>query len=264
MTETALDRAHAAMEAAPENDAARLRFYERLSDAELFLLLETPAQEDAASPQSFEIEGQSFVLAFDREERLAAFAGAAPYLALSGRRLVALLAAEGSGLGLNLEVAPSAFLLGPEGVGWLAGILSEAQAHAQPLSTEAPLEVFAPRGVPDALLLALDQKLAIAEEAARSAYLVGVRYRDGRLGHVLAIVDVAPGAETALSQAVAEALVFSGVEAGTLDVSFVRAADQITARFARHGVRFDLPELVSTREPEAPGMDPSRPPRLRR
>ena len=37
--ETPLDAAHAAMEAAPEDDAARLRFYERLADSELFLLL---------------------------------------------------------------------------------------------------------------------------------------------------------------------------------------------------------------------------------
>ena len=36
---TPLDLAHAAMEAAPEDDAARLRFYERLADGEVFLLL---------------------------------------------------------------------------------------------------------------------------------------------------------------------------------------------------------------------------------
>ncbi len=36
---TPLDTAHAAMEAAPADDAARLRFYERLADSEMFLLL---------------------------------------------------------------------------------------------------------------------------------------------------------------------------------------------------------------------------------
>ena len=39
MTETPLDLAFAAMQAAPDEDAPRLRFYERLADAELFLLL---------------------------------------------------------------------------------------------------------------------------------------------------------------------------------------------------------------------------------
>ncbi len=36
--QTPLDRAHAAMEAMPQDDAARLRFFERLADVELFLL----------------------------------------------------------------------------------------------------------------------------------------------------------------------------------------------------------------------------------
>ena len=40
MTETtALDAAHSAMTADPQDDAARLRFFERLADSELFLLL---------------------------------------------------------------------------------------------------------------------------------------------------------------------------------------------------------------------------------
>ena len=46
MTEaTPLDIAHAAMMADESDDAARLRFYERMADVELFLLLE--AEPDA-------------------------------------------------------------------------------------------------------------------------------------------------------------------------------------------------------------------------
>ena len=41
---TPLDMAHALMDAAPEDDAARLRFYERVADGELFLLLETEVE----------------------------------------------------------------------------------------------------------------------------------------------------------------------------------------------------------------------------
>ena len=40
--ETPLDRAHAKMQSASDQDAARLGFYERLADAELFLLLTQP------------------------------------------------------------------------------------------------------------------------------------------------------------------------------------------------------------------------------
>ncbi|MEN8838080.1 MAG: SseB family protein, partial [Celeribacter marinus] len=83
---TAIDHAHAAMIAAPDDDAIRLRFYERVADAELFLLLEDAPQEDQpVTPRIFPVEDDQFVLVFDREERLAAFAGAVPYVALSGR-----------------------------------------------------------------------------------------------------------------------------------------------------------------------------------
>jgi len=77
---TDLDIAHAAMEAAPNDDAARLQFYERLADTELFMLLGAEAEGDQVTPELFEIEDQRFALVFDREERLAQFVGrAAPY-----------------------------------------------------------------------------------------------------------------------------------------------------------------------------------------
>lgn len=49
--DTPLDRAVRAMAAAPEDDAARLRFHERLADAELFLLLAEEADGDHIAPQ---------------------------------------------------------------------------------------------------------------------------------------------------------------------------------------------------------------------
>ena len=53
--ETSLDIAHAAMEAAPNDDAARLRFYERLADNELFLLLTKEADGDQINPEIFDL-----------------------------------------------------------------------------------------------------------------------------------------------------------------------------------------------------------------
>jgi len=83
---TDLDQAHAAMEAAPDDDAARLRFYERLADTELFMLLGAEAEGDQISPELFEIEDQQFALVFDREERLSQFVGrVAPYAGIPGR-----------------------------------------------------------------------------------------------------------------------------------------------------------------------------------
>ncbi|NKX43113.1 SseB family protein [Roseicyclus persicicus] len=257
---TPLDHAHAAMEAAPEDEAARLRFYDRLAGAELVLLLEAEAEGDRIRPQVFPVEGQRFVLVFDREERLAEFAGGpAPYAALSGRRLAEMLAGQGIGLGVNLGVAPSSILIEAGSVDWLAATLAEAPEEVE----ERPEEIAAPGGLPERLLEALDARLAAAEGLARMAYLVGATYAGGRRGHLMAFVDPVPGAEPALARAVGAALTFSGIEAGSLDVGFFRASDPVAGRLARVGLRFDLPEAPKAEAPGAPGMDPDAPPRLR-
>jgi hypothetical protein len=259
---TPLDQAHAAMQAAPEDGAARLRFYDRLAGSELILLLEAEPDGERISPAIFPAEGQQVVLVFDREERLTEFVGgSAPYAALSGRRLAEMLAGQGIGLGVNLGVAPSSILIGPEAVDWLAATLAEAPEEVE----ERPEEITAPRGVPEALLVALDARLATAEGLARMAYLVGAVHAGGRRGHLMGFIDPVPGSEPALARAVGAALTFSGIEAGSLDVGFFRASDPVAARLAKVGLRFDLPEAPKAeRIPgSSPGMDPDAPPRLR-
>lgn len=257
--ETHLDRAHAAMEAGQE--AERLRFYETLAAAELFVLLDAEANGDQIAPQAFEVDGQTFVLAFDTEERLAGFAGGqAHYVALSGRAVAAMLADAGLGLGLNLEVGPSAMLLSPEAMVWLNDTLDSA-----PEVVEAqPQEIFAPAGLPETLVTALDARMATAEGLADSAYLVGVAYESGAKGHLLGFVDAQSGAEDALARAVSEVLQFSGLEAAMLDVGFFQASDPMCARMSLVGLRFDLPKPKLPAHPgAAPGRDPDKPPRLR-
>ena len=258
---TPLDIAHAAMDAAPDDDALRLRFFERLADGELFLLLEEEPEGDGPlKPRVFPVEDQNFVVVFDREERLAEFAGSAPYAALSGRVLADMLTGQGLGLGVNLTVAPSQMLLPPEAMDWLKSTLD----HAPTQSEARPEDISPPYGLPEVLITALDAKLAIAGGLARVAYLAGVTYEGGPKTHLLAYVDHMPGSEGALAQLVAEALTFSGIEAGALDVAFFAPSDPLCAPLARHGLRFDLPapEPQST-GPAAPGMDPSKPPILR-
>ena len=150
---TPIDLAHAAMEAAPGDEAARRRFYEVLAASELCLLLAHEPEGEVLDPAMFEPEGRPCVLAFDGEARLAAFAeGAAPYAALSGRALAGMLAGQGVGLGLNLGVAPSAILLPAEAVAWLAEMLPGA-----PLEVAArPVEFRVPGGLPEAVLGALE------------------------------------------------------------------------------------------------------------
>ena len=63
--------------------------------------------------------------------------------------------------------------------------------------------------------------------------------------------------------AVSEALVFSGIEAGALDVAFLDADDPAAARLAKVGLGFEIPEREGVESPRPPGSDPDRPPRLR-
>ena len=257
--ETVLDKAHASMVAAPVDDALRLRFFERFADAELFLLLAREADGENIEPEIFPLESGACVVAFDTEERLSAFTGrAAPFASLSGRVLAGLLAGQGIGIGLNLG-APSEYLLSPDAVDWLAATLAESPAEIE----ERPEELHAPSGLPERLIEALDAKLAAAEGMADMAWLAGVTYRGGRRGHLLAFTGTLPGAETALARAVSEALIFSGIEAGELDVAFLRASDPIAARLTRVALRFDIPVPEMPAGPSAPGMDPSAPPRLK-
>lgn len=260
MTETPIDRAHAAMQTDSDDDTRRLAFYERLADSELFLMLESEPEGDSISPRIFETEQGTYVLAFDREERLAAFAGGpAPYAALSGRTLAGMLSGQDLGLGLNLGAAPSEMLIPAEAVAWLHATLSERPEEMQ----ETPEELHPPAGLPERLVAALDIKLATASGLAKLAYLSGVTWKNGRRGHLMALIDPVPGSEPALARAVGEALIFSGLDAGELDVTFLKASDPVSARLARVGLRFDLPEPPKPEGPAAPGMDPDKPPKLR-
>lgn len=259
---TPLDHAHAAMMADEGDDAARLRFYERLADSELFLLLAAEPEGDNVTPELFDVSDNQFVLVFDREDRLTQFTGReTPYAALSGRVIAGLLAGQSIGLGVNLDVAPSAILIPSEAVSWLNDTLGDA-----PEESEARIEeIGRPIGLPEQLLTALDTKLATATGLAHSAYLAGATYEGGARNHLLAFVDAVPGAEDALARAVSEALRFSGIEAGALDVSFVRASDPMAAKLAQWGLRFDLPQPEEVQEigRVAPGSDPEKPPKLR-
>ena len=97
------------------------------------------------------------------------------------------------------------------------------------------------------------------------AYLVASVDSEGKRSHLLAFVGAASGAEAALARAASEALTFSGIEAGAMDVGFFDAKDPVAARLARVGLRFDLPQPAPASVPDtsAPGSDPDRPPRLR-
>lgn len=263
MTETTpLDAAHAAMQAAPDDDALRLRFYEHVGDNELFLLLGQEPEDDAVMPEVFDLSDGRFVLAFDRESRLAEFAGRpVPYAAMSGRVLARMLAEQGLGLGLNLDVAPSSILIPASAVAWLV----EQLAHAPDEITARISEITTPAGIAEPVIAALDRKLATAAGLAQAAYIAGTVNADGSRGILLAFIDALPEARAALAKAAGEALSFSGVDAAVMDVAFFAATDPIAQKLGRVALLFDLPAppVIEKTVSAAPGSDPERPPILR-
>lgn len=261
MSETPLDTAHAAMMAAPDDDTARLRFYERMADVELYVLLEAEPAGDRIDPKILETDGAQYLLVFDRAQRLAQYAGdAAAYVALSGRNVAAMLDGQPLGLALNIDVAPSAILLPDTAVAWLRETLSHAAGEV-----EARIErVLPPKGLPESLIEAIDAKLATATGMAANAWLVGVEYDTGGRGHLLAFVDAIPRAQDALVRAASEALTFSGIEAGAMDVGFFAHTDPTVGKLMKVGLRFDLPQMESLQKtPRMPGSDPDAPPILK-
>lgn len=257
MSRTPLDQAHAAMTARPDDDKERLGFFERLADCEIFLMLDNGHE----TPMTFETSEGTFVLAFDTEDRLTQFAeSAAPYAALSGRAVATMLAGNGVGIALNPEVAPSSMLIPADAMDWLQSLL----AKAPKTQDRRPVEVRTPTA-PPRLIQGLDSKLASAAGLASYAVLADVTYEDGEAALLLALFDPAPKAETALAKAVSEALIFSGQDDSVLDVAFFAATDPIAAKLASVGLRIDLPEpeLPKPAQPEIPGSDPDKPPRLR-
>ncbi len=257
--QTPLDLAYIAMQ---ENEAQAPAFYARFLEAELFLLLEGEMAGDEAQPMVMDTSDGALVLVFDLEERMAAFSDTpSDYVALSGRRIARMLAGQGVGIGLNLGEAPSAMVLPIEAVEWLA----EAAMGEDEAVEAKPLEISKPVGVPEALIVALDGKLANMGGVVGAAHLVSVKYEGGAAGHMLALVNVPEAAKTGVSEALSEALRFSGVEAGQLDLAFLAPEDPHLESFVRAGLGFEIPDLIlpKTPAPLAPGMDPDKPPILR-
>lgn len=259
--QTLLDRAHRAMSARPEDAAARLAYYHRLAGAELCLLLDHEPQGDDLAPRVLDLSDGPVVLAFDGEERLAAFAdGPVPYAALPGRVILTLLAGQGIGLGVNLGSDDRAFLLPASAIDWLAGLLAQAPepATARPTGWAAPADPsLAPR---------IADLLSGLGALAAQGWLATARSGDDSPSQFLIIEDPAPGAEEALAKAGTEALAFSGADPSAFSLLFLSGAECRALGLPLLAAPVPLSRPAPPPEPaapQAPGSDPARPPRLR-
>jgi len=259
--DTPLDHAHRDMTAHPDDTAARLAYYHRLAGAELCLLLAHEPEADDLSPRILDLTDGPVVLAFEGEERLAAFAdGPVPYAALPGRVILAQLAGQGIGLGLNLGTDDRAFLLPTSAVDWLADLLAQRPepATARPSGWAAPAD---PTLAPEIAGL-----LSGLGAMAAQGWLASARSDQGEAMQFLVIEDPAPGAEDALAKAGAEALAFSGADPAAFSLLFLSGTECRALGLPL----FAAPVALSRPSPppkptapSAPGSDPARPPRLR-
>ncbi len=259
---TDLDRSHAAMTRAPDDAPARLAYYHRLADTEFFLLLKSEPTGDQIAPEIFALEEGRFALAFDSEDRMAVFADTpVPYAALPGRVIAAALAGQGVGIGVNLGVAGSAFLMPPVALDWLA----DALARAPVVGAGRPKAYFAP-SLPG-LGRAISLKLAGLGALATTVWLAGARHGDGRTGHVLVFEDANPAAETALAKAASEAILFSGTDPQGIEILFLSASQISVEKLAGIAERIAISKPAESAPkrlaPAAPGSDPAKPPILR-
>lgn len=266
MIESALDKAHAAMQAAPEDEVARLEFYRVLADCELFMLLADEPIGDSITPEVFTFAEGAFVLVFDDETRLAEFVGnAAPYAALSGRALAGMLADQGIGLGVNVDVAPSSILLPKEAVGWLA----ETLAPTPEATVGLVAKEFGAPTLDEPVMSAVESRLEAMPGVAKAAYMVTARFEDGSSGHLLAVFDAVPEAEAPLAKAMAEAQVFAGMSGESFDIAYFADGGARAKDIRAVGRYFAVPEPKEETVEEvqvpgsAPGMDPEKPPKLR-
>jgi hypothetical protein len=245
--ETALDRA---MRLAA-GEATDGRAVDALLNAELYLLLEGPVGDGPARPRVLELEAGPTALAFDREERLAAFGAGDDYLAAPGRDLAALLAERGLNLAVNPGVAPSELFHGAEALAWMATAMRAEAAEAR-LSG-----LGRPDGAGEALIAALDAKLAALGVALREAWLVSAEAEGSRRLALLLVERGTWGAgeaaevhRGALARAVGETARLIGAE---IDVGFAAEGPLRTAA-RRVGLGFEppAPEAAGPRRAEGP------------
>lgn len=260
---TRLDEACATIMRDDNDHAARLSFYSLLADTLLFVMLEEDAATaDQVRPRLFELEDGPVVLVFDLEERLTEFVGGpAPYAALPGRVIAAQLAGQGIGLGLNVGVTSSSIMLPAEAMEWLTRTLD-----TRPKQVAAIVLGFSPPwGIPASVTDRLLEKLSVNAGLADAVLLAEVVYQGGRKGHILAVLGTVEGAEAALSGAVSEALIFSGLDMAEMDVVFLAPDDPRAKIIEDVALRLDLPRAMIAPKTATlgPGVNRQKPPNLR-
>ncbi len=247
MTQTPLDIAFARFEADPENETLRRAYFAAIMRSELQLLLNAEPDQ-TLDPVLIEDNGHTYALGFDTADRLASFTETtAPSAILAGRDALDILSPARLGLGLNLGVAASAYMLPKEALDWLVTVGKEAKI-ATPIG-----DTFALPHAEQEFLEALDMFLAGLAGQATTAHFAQLPPSTP----VLMFSGHPEIAKSALTKATAEFFAILG--AAPVAVMFEEDLDDPDA-LRGAGLTFTLPKLAETKPP---GADKSKPPRLR-
>ena len=238
-------------------DAARARALNRLADTEIFVALARDPEGDRVELRLFDLPTGRMAVAADTEDRLAAFfAEPVAHVALPGRALAAMLAAEGVALMVNPS-APSEMLLDPAMLGWLAQALQSAPAEDQ--AGPAQLTAPAPEMVA-ALAEPLAARLTDMAGLVDGAALVAAEWPEGARGHLIVLSGVAEDHRPLIAKALAELIAFLPPLPQPCDVAFDLPTPDSALRLQLDPI---APEPAPKSAPRAPGSDPDKPPILR-
>ena len=255
------------MQMTPLDDAAQQgitwAFWQAFADQDLFLMLVDEPSGTDLRPRVFDTSDGAMVLAFDAEDRLAAFSPVpVPYATLPGRVVAALAAGQGLALGLNLgSGAPSEQLFEVDALTWLGETLQSIAARQ---IEDRAARLMAP-GVDEARDRVVMQVLQAAQGLVGEAVLAGVEWQGGAQGALLALPGLAAQHRPRVAQALAQAMALSGGGALDLDLAFPAPDEPWTDQLRRIGRRWRIKQVEApdAQPPMAPGSDPSRPPRLK-
>ena len=255
--QTRMDRAYQHMQSLPDNDTAGLRFYETFSDANLSVLINADL-----SMQVFETSQGKIVLAFDTDDRMAEFVSEpTEFMKIPGRELVMRLLGTDTGVGLNLNVAPTSQILTPEILVWLSDLLSvdstllQDQAVGFTANCQSSSDDIA----------AISSRLENFAGRVSAAYMCGISYSDGVTADALIVVDCDPSVEADLFTAVIETQKFAENNATDLAIKFITSSNPTLSEIRRIGQEIHIPKTIPSHpaQPKPPGMDPDKPPILR-
>ena len=252
-----MDKTYARMQAAPNSDAAGLRFYEAFCDTNLHVLVNADL-----SLQIFETSQGKLILAFDTEERMAEFVEQpTEFIKMPGRELVTQLKETDIGIGLNLNVAPTSQILTPEILDWVSALLSVDST----LMVDQVAGFSADCQLSDDDRTALTDRLVNFTGVVKAAYICGVTYADGATADALFFIDCDQDIEADLFTAMIETQKFAMDSSADLAIKFISSDSPALPEIQRHGHQLHIPApiVTPTFQPSAPGMDPNKPPKLR-